>query len=188
MVCLSEVYIPKCNFTMSLQGEPHLSSGYAVMMSYWEGIVHFVLFLTIISRMFKGWAAASQPVRHVFIQKSSQSNPFYSLSTQEVLSQPGAAVGRLLDRTSDCSHPRGGHRWELPTWTQGFIGSPEGFYCVADGRLYVQVNTGPTFDQPFGGTSRSSWCLSGLRPCSSAGWERCQSSQQTRSASWVFSP
>ncbi|KAG7524181.1 transmembrane 6 superfamily member 2-like [Solea senegalensis] len=35
-------------------GEPHLSSAYAVMMSYWEGIVHFVLFQTIIHRMFKG--------------------------------------------------------------------------------------------------------------------------------------
>ncbi|XP_076601448.1 transmembrane 6 superfamily member 2-like [Chaetodon auriga] len=35
-------------------GEPHLSSAYAVMMSYWEGIVHFVLFLTIIHRMFGG--------------------------------------------------------------------------------------------------------------------------------------
>lgn len=35
-------------------GEPHLSTAYAVMMSYWEGIVHFALFLTIIHRMFKG--------------------------------------------------------------------------------------------------------------------------------------
>ncbi|XP_069013279.1 transmembrane 6 superfamily member 2-like [Embiotoca jacksoni] len=33
-------------------GEPHLSSAYAVMMSYWEGVVHFILFLTIIHRMF----------------------------------------------------------------------------------------------------------------------------------------
>ncbi|XP_023261694.1 transmembrane 6 superfamily member 2-like [Seriola lalandi dorsalis] len=35
-------------------GEPHLSSAYAVMMSYWEGVFHFVLFLTIIHRMFRG--------------------------------------------------------------------------------------------------------------------------------------
>ncbi|XP_070701903.1 transmembrane 6 superfamily member 2 [Pempheris klunzingeri] len=35
-------------------GEPHLSAAYAVMMSYWEGLVHFVLFLTIIHRMFRG--------------------------------------------------------------------------------------------------------------------------------------
>lgn len=35
-------------------GEPHLSSAYAVMMSYWEGVVHFVLFLTIIQCMFRG--------------------------------------------------------------------------------------------------------------------------------------
>uniref|UniRef100_A0A665TMP9 Transmembrane 6 superfamily member 2-like n=1 Tax=Echeneis naucrates TaxID=173247 RepID=A0A665TMP9_ECHNA len=32
-------------------GEPHLSSAYAVMMSYWEGIVHFILFLIIIHRI-----------------------------------------------------------------------------------------------------------------------------------------
>ncbi|KAM9349359.1 transmembrane 6 superfamily member 2-like [Symphorus nematophorus] len=35
-------------------GEPHLSTAYAVMMSYWEGVVHFALFLTIIHRMFRG--------------------------------------------------------------------------------------------------------------------------------------
>lgn len=35
-------------------GEPHLSAAYAVMMSYWEGIVHFILFITIIHRMFNG--------------------------------------------------------------------------------------------------------------------------------------
>uniref|UniRef100_A0A3Q1IHG8 EXPERA domain-containing protein n=1 Tax=Anabas testudineus TaxID=64144 RepID=A0A3Q1IHG8_ANATE len=32
-------------------GEPHLSAAYAVMMSYWEGVVHFALFLAIIHRM-----------------------------------------------------------------------------------------------------------------------------------------
>uniref|UniRef100_A0A3B4AWT8 EXPERA domain-containing protein n=1 Tax=Periophthalmus magnuspinnatus TaxID=409849 RepID=A0A3B4AWT8_9GOBI len=32
-------------------GEPHLSAAYAVMMSYWEGIVHFILFITIIHRI-----------------------------------------------------------------------------------------------------------------------------------------
>ncbi|KAM9791298.1 transmembrane 6 superfamily member 2-like [Syngnathus typhle] len=35
-------------------GEPHLSTAYAVMMSYWEGVVHFGLFLIIIHRMFRG--------------------------------------------------------------------------------------------------------------------------------------
>nr|XP_040026510.1 transmembrane 6 superfamily member 2 [Gasterosteus aculeatus aculeatus] len=35
-------------------GEPHLGSAYAVMTSYWEGVIHLVLFLTIIHRMFKG--------------------------------------------------------------------------------------------------------------------------------------
>ncbi|KAM6990432.1 transmembrane 6 superfamily member 2 [Tautogolabrus adspersus] len=35
-------------------GEPHLSTAYAVMMSYWEGIFHYLLFLIIIHRMFNG--------------------------------------------------------------------------------------------------------------------------------------
>lgn len=39
---------------LSLQGEPHLTTAYALMMSYWEGIVHFILFLVIIHRMFSG--------------------------------------------------------------------------------------------------------------------------------------
>lgn len=42
------------NVIVSLKGEPHLSSAYALMMSYWEGVVHLTLFLTIIRRMFKG--------------------------------------------------------------------------------------------------------------------------------------
>uniref|UniRef100_A0A3Q3WB07 EXPERA domain-containing protein n=1 Tax=Mola mola TaxID=94237 RepID=A0A3Q3WB07_MOLML len=54
-------------------GEPHLSTAYAVMMSYWEGVFHFILFLTIL----------------------------------HLLSQPGAAVGGLLHRPSDRSHPGG---------------------------------------------------------------------------------
>lgn len=40
--------------SLSLQGEPHLSSAYGVMTSYWEGVVHLVLFLTIIHRMLNG--------------------------------------------------------------------------------------------------------------------------------------
>ncbi|XP_006786674.1 transmembrane 6 superfamily member 2 [Neolamprologus brichardi] len=35
-------------------GEPHLTTAYALMTSYWEGIVHFILFLVIIHRMFSG--------------------------------------------------------------------------------------------------------------------------------------
>lgn len=57
-------------------GEPHLSTAYAVMMSYWEGVVHFILFLTIIHRMFAGksyrnlcllWAGSSIAHQIVFI-------------------------------------------------------------------------------------------------------------------------
>ncbi|XP_030220513.1 transmembrane 6 superfamily member 2 [Gadus morhua] len=35
-------------------GEPHLSTAYSVLMCYWDGVVHFVVFLLIIHRMFKG--------------------------------------------------------------------------------------------------------------------------------------
>ncbi|XP_061588109.1 transmembrane 6 superfamily member 2 [Cololabis saira] len=57
-------------------GEPHLSTAYAVMMSYWEGVVHLILFLTIIHRMFAGkcyrslsllWAGSSIAHQVVFI-------------------------------------------------------------------------------------------------------------------------
>ncbi|XP_061696357.1 transmembrane 6 superfamily member 2 [Syngnathoides biaculeatus] len=40
-------------------GEPHLGTAYAVMMSYWEGVVHFFLFLFIIHRMFRGKSCRS---------------------------------------------------------------------------------------------------------------------------------
>lgn len=43
-----------CAVSLSLQGEPHMSTAYAVMMSYWEGVLHYLLFLIIIHRMFKG--------------------------------------------------------------------------------------------------------------------------------------
>lgn len=57
-------------------GEPHLSTAYSVMMCYWEGLVHFALFLTMIHRMFKGksyrslslfWAGSSIAQQLVFI-------------------------------------------------------------------------------------------------------------------------
>ncbi|XP_029930077.1 transmembrane 6 superfamily member 2-like [Myripristis murdjan] len=57
-------------------GEPHLSSAHSVMMCYWEGLVHFVLFLTIIHRMARGksyrilgllWAGSSIAQQLVFI-------------------------------------------------------------------------------------------------------------------------
>ncbi|XP_056149368.1 transmembrane 6 superfamily member 2 [Lampris incognitus] len=57
-------------------GEPHLSTAYAVMMGYWEGVVHFGLFLTMIHRMFNRkpyrslgllWAGSSIAHQLVFI-------------------------------------------------------------------------------------------------------------------------
>ncbi|KAG7273172.1 hypothetical protein CRUP_019299 [Coryphaenoides rupestris] len=35
-------------------GEPHLSTAYSIFMCYWDGVVHFSLFLLVIHRMFKG--------------------------------------------------------------------------------------------------------------------------------------
>ncbi|CAB1326659.1 unnamed protein product [Coregonus sp. 'balchen'] len=58
------------------KGEPHLSAAYAVMMNYWEGVLHFLLFLIIIHRMFRGksyrslalfWAGSSIAHQIVFI-------------------------------------------------------------------------------------------------------------------------
>ncbi|KAJ3595447.1 hypothetical protein NHX12_004750 [Muraenolepis orangiensis] len=36
------------------KGEPHLSTAYSVLMCYWDGVVHFLIFLLIIHRMFNG--------------------------------------------------------------------------------------------------------------------------------------
>lgn len=58
------------------KGEPHLSSAYAVMMCYWEGVVHFLLLLTMTRCMFKGksyrslgllWVGSSIAHQIVFI-------------------------------------------------------------------------------------------------------------------------
>ncbi|XP_010886440.2 transmembrane 6 superfamily member 2 [Esox lucius] len=58
------------------KGEPHLTAAYAIMMNYWEGIIHFLLFLLMIHRMFKGksyrsmaliWAGSSIAHQIVFI-------------------------------------------------------------------------------------------------------------------------
>lgn len=58
------------------KGEPHMSTAYAVMMSYWEGVLHYLLFLIIIHRMFKGksyrslallWAGSSMAHQIVLV-------------------------------------------------------------------------------------------------------------------------
>lgn len=33
------------------QGEPYLGTAYGIMMCYWDGIVHFILYLMMISRI-----------------------------------------------------------------------------------------------------------------------------------------
>ncbi|CAB1317144.1 unnamed protein product, partial [Coregonus sp. 'balchen'] len=59
-----------------ITGEPYLSAAYAVMMSYWEVVLHFLLFLTMIHCMFRGksyrsmgllWAGSSIAQQIVFI-------------------------------------------------------------------------------------------------------------------------
>jgi len=58
------------------KGEPHLSTAYAVMMCYWEGVVHYVLFLVMIHHMWIGkcyrslglfWAGSSIAHQIIFI-------------------------------------------------------------------------------------------------------------------------
>lgn len=37
------------------QGEPYLGTAYAIMMCYWDGIVHFIMYLVMISRITDRW-------------------------------------------------------------------------------------------------------------------------------------
>lgn len=116
--------------------------------------------------------------------------PVDFLSTQEVVPQPGAAVGGLLDGPSDRPRPRSGCRWvplkrkhwsiaSLPMLFVAFISLWMMF-------LFLQVNTGLTSDQPFGGTFPSFWLLSGRRLCCSADPVRCPSWPQTRSVKTLY--
>ena len=38
-----------------LQGEPYLGTAYAIMMCYWDGIAHFIMYLVMISRITDRW-------------------------------------------------------------------------------------------------------------------------------------
>lgn len=38
-----------------VQGEPYLGTAYAIMMCYWDGIAHFIMYLVMISRITDRW-------------------------------------------------------------------------------------------------------------------------------------
>lgn len=38
-----------------IQGEPYLGTAYAIMMCYWDGIAHFIMYLVMISRITDRW-------------------------------------------------------------------------------------------------------------------------------------
>lgn len=37
------------------KGEPYLGTAYAIMMCYWDGIAHFIMYLVMISRITERW-------------------------------------------------------------------------------------------------------------------------------------
>ncbi|MEQ2207454.1 hypothetical protein XENOCAPTIV_012685 [Xenoophorus captivus] len=91
-------------------GEPHLGTAYAVMMSYWE-VVHVILLLTVIHRMFTGCAAApklSQLFHCVFTETSDGPCAFFyrksyrslallwagSSIANEIVVIPGVVIGK----------------------------------------------------------------------------------------------
>lgn len=41
--------------TCVFQGEPYLGTAYAIMMCYWDGIAHFIMYLVMISRITDRW-------------------------------------------------------------------------------------------------------------------------------------
>lgn len=64
-------------------GEPHLSTAYAIMMSYWEGVFHYILLLIMIHRMFKG-----KPYRNLGLLWTGSS------MAHQIVLIPGVVIGK----------------------------------------------------------------------------------------------
>ncbi|XP_030629837.1 transmembrane 6 superfamily member 2 [Chanos chanos] len=65
------------------KGEPYLSTAYAIMMSYWDGVVHFILLLLMVHHMFRG-----KPFRNLALFWAG------SMIANQLVFIPGIVIGK----------------------------------------------------------------------------------------------